>query len=286
MAVALPLCVLTGLMGGHRFYLERTGTGVLMLLTGGGMGVWWLVDLLRLRSMVTYFNADQALRRREGRPPVGLDFLEETEVPAAARMAEPSLVSTVGDAVVAGFAGLMTGAMAVAVGVPEPFVVVLALLVAVNASLRRVRTEIPVLRELLEWEAQLLAFYRRVPPGGPIGLLLRPLIGAVSAPFSKRARSEARLYLELGGVFLVLFMIQDLVTDYAPTVMESGLSSVPQAWFEDLVQAFLMVYALSTPVGATLNKQLVLRRSSRWVAGLSAVVVIGMGLGVALALVD
>ena len=191
MAVALPLCVLTGLMGGHRFYLERTGTGVLMLLTGGGMGVWWLVDLLRLRSMVTYFNADQALRRREGRPPVGLDFLEETEVPAAARMAEPSLVSTVGDAVVAGFAGLMTGAMAVAVGVPG----------ALRGGPRAPGggQRVPPARADGDPGAA-----RAAGVGSPTArvltaaslredrsdLLLRPLIGAVSAPFSKRARSE------------------------------------------------------------------------------------------------
>ena len=33
-------------LGVHRFYVGKIGTGVLMLITLGGLGVWFLVDLL------------------------------------------------------------------------------------------------------------------------------------------------------------------------------------------------------------------------------------------------
>ena len=45
----LTLFLLTffvGVLGVHRFYVGKIGTGVLMLITLGGLGVWYLVDLL------------------------------------------------------------------------------------------------------------------------------------------------------------------------------------------------------------------------------------------------
>ena len=44
--VALALAGLLGIFGAHRFYVGRTGTGVLMLCTVGGAGLWWLYDLI------------------------------------------------------------------------------------------------------------------------------------------------------------------------------------------------------------------------------------------------
>ena len=49
-SVALVLCVFLGWMGAHRFYVDKTGSGVLMLFTFGGFGIIWFIDLVTLAS--------------------------------------------------------------------------------------------------------------------------------------------------------------------------------------------------------------------------------------------
>ena len=44
--VALLFCILLGFLGVHRFYVGKIGTGILMLVTIGGLGIWQLVDLI------------------------------------------------------------------------------------------------------------------------------------------------------------------------------------------------------------------------------------------------
>jgi uncharacterized RDD family membrane protein YckC/TM2 domain-containing membrane protein YozV len=42
------LCYFFGVLGIHRFYLGKLITGILMLITGGGFMLWWIVDLYRI----------------------------------------------------------------------------------------------------------------------------------------------------------------------------------------------------------------------------------------------
>jgi TM2 domain-containing membrane protein YozV len=43
---ALLLCFFLGVFGAHRFYAGKIGTGILELITVGGLGIWWLVDMI------------------------------------------------------------------------------------------------------------------------------------------------------------------------------------------------------------------------------------------------
>jgi TM2 domain-containing membrane protein YozV len=42
----LLLCFFLGTFGAHRFYVGKIGTGILMLVTLGGLGIWMLIDFI------------------------------------------------------------------------------------------------------------------------------------------------------------------------------------------------------------------------------------------------
>ena len=45
---AFLLCFFLGVFGAHRFYVGKIGTGILQLVTLGGLGIWALVDFIMI----------------------------------------------------------------------------------------------------------------------------------------------------------------------------------------------------------------------------------------------
>ena len=48
--VALGLGIALGFIGAHRFYVGKTGTAIAQLLTLGGLGLWWLYDVILIAT--------------------------------------------------------------------------------------------------------------------------------------------------------------------------------------------------------------------------------------------
>ena len=46
--VAFLLCFFLGSLGVHRFYVGKVGSGVAMIFTLGGLGIWTLVDFIMI----------------------------------------------------------------------------------------------------------------------------------------------------------------------------------------------------------------------------------------------
>ena len=52
----LLVSVFLGWFGADRFMLGETGSGVAKLLTGGGCGIWWLIDLFEITKLTRQYN--------------------------------------------------------------------------------------------------------------------------------------------------------------------------------------------------------------------------------------
>lgn len=46
--VAFLLCLFLGAIGAHRFYVGKTGSGILYIFTLGFAGIGWLIDLIKI----------------------------------------------------------------------------------------------------------------------------------------------------------------------------------------------------------------------------------------------
>ena len=49
-SVAMIFVLLLGIFGGHRFYTGRIGSGLAMIFTLGGLGLWWLFDIVMVAT--------------------------------------------------------------------------------------------------------------------------------------------------------------------------------------------------------------------------------------------
>ncbi len=54
---AFILSLFLGGLGIDRMYVGDVGLGVLKLLTGGGLGIWWLIDLFLIRERAAAVGA-------------------------------------------------------------------------------------------------------------------------------------------------------------------------------------------------------------------------------------
>lgn len=71
--IALLLCIFLGSLGIHRFYVGKYKTGILMLLTLGGLGIWMLVDLILIaRCDFTDSNGNYLMFMRDITSPLKL----------------------------------------------------------------------------------------------------------------------------------------------------------------------------------------------------------------------
>lgn len=46
--ITLILCLMLGLLGVHRFYVGKKGTGILWLFSAGGFIIGWIIDILAI----------------------------------------------------------------------------------------------------------------------------------------------------------------------------------------------------------------------------------------------
>ena len=66
--VAIILSLFFGVFGVDRFYLGYTGLGLLKLVTGGGFGVWALIDFILI--CVGVLEPAHGYYTEDGRPPL------------------------------------------------------------------------------------------------------------------------------------------------------------------------------------------------------------------------
>lgn len=73
--IALVLGGVLGPFGAHRYYVGKIGTGMLQTITLGGLGLWWLYDMVLITfgsfrdrdgRRVKYWTEDEAFEKGDG----------------------------------------------------------------------------------------------------------------------------------------------------------------------------------------------------------------------------
>ncbi|MDD5621857.1 MAG: TM2 domain-containing protein [Actinomycetota bacterium] len=54
--LALVMSIVFGQLGVDRFIMGHVGLGILKLITFGGFGVWWLVDIILIATKYKFSN--------------------------------------------------------------------------------------------------------------------------------------------------------------------------------------------------------------------------------------
>jgi len=54
--LTLIMSVVFGWIGVDRFIMGKIGTGILKLITLGGLGIWWLIDLILIATKHEFKN--------------------------------------------------------------------------------------------------------------------------------------------------------------------------------------------------------------------------------------
>ncbi len=261
-STALLLLVFTGILGGHRFYLDKPLTGVLYFLTAGGALVLWIWDFWRYKQLIEDYNAREEACREVGLPPQSLSFLppvRELDLNAPptwlARRSKRAVL--VGGIFLLAVIGLAMGAIAGSTGIIEPSIIMVVFMVITLIAARwPVIGNIPVLRDLSRWNHRLRLYYFTTDPGSIWLLALRPYTGLFLAPWQKKSRAEVRLYLRLGITFGIAFAVVDLIE-----VQEYGFWAGFGLIVAELAQTIAYTYIFVAPVGAIiLTQQLIARR--------------------------
>lgn len=264
-----------GLLGVHRFYLERPFTGVLQLFTGGGVLAWWLIDAGAINRMVREHNREQEAREKTGRPPVemaGMPPLDERKLDETPdwvkawhrRGRTRRWLRLGGDLLVLLAAGMALGTMIGEPGALEAVfaVVVLCGMISLGAGPDWL-DDVPGFRALTRWTHRLRLYYYYNEPASPLGLLVRSGLGILWAPFRRKARVEVRLYVELGAGFSAVFLLLDVVPGVLVPLISGaglpGLGALAGNWLGQVFMTFLLTYLFAAPVGGVLTLYLLTR---------------------------
>ena len=76
--VTIVLSLFLGLFGCDRYYLGKIGTGFLKMITFGGFGIWYLIDIILVLTNQTLDVSGQKLEGQNKRNPVILTILSVT----------------------------------------------------------------------------------------------------------------------------------------------------------------------------------------------------------------
>lgn len=66
--IALALCIFGIFLGLHHWYLGNYKKAILFLLTGGGLGIWWIYDIIKISTderYIEHYNGEYTQYEKE-----------------------------------------------------------------------------------------------------------------------------------------------------------------------------------------------------------------------------